>query len=482
MRHFFLVDYENVKEKGLEGFFSLKRKDTVYVFYSVNQQKISMEFIQTLRKGFFNPKIEYVYVKAGKQSLDMQLSSFLGYLISENGTFACDYTIVSSDRDFLHVLDFWNDRMGKTVVFEYPTIDRYLKKDTVALLSAPKEEEKKEASSSARSTSSSRGTVSSSRTRSSSRTGTAARQGRNVSQPQARNSGLSQQKKGRELERAANEADELKRSSSRSGERARSASALPVKVSPEEVSLRSREAEKKASPGTVGSATVSARPVQRASSAGRGQQKPVRRDEDLLREEPVQDEAKEASAMVEGLKEEPVKEVPAGPDSPMEDTAVTTEETGEEEAPLTQAAETPSAAAAEEDTKDGEAASSADKDDEAGEPVKKSAPKKKAPAAKSTSAAKASAKKKEEAHPETAQGDEAASSRQAQSEKTMLNNRLQQVLAKAQVDTKVISEITHLVLEHMDEKNFRQVVYREMIKKYRQADGLEYYRIIKNVI
>ncbi|MBQ1466609.1 MAG: hypothetical protein IIZ17_08040, partial [Eubacteriaceae bacterium] len=110
MRHFFLVDYENVKEKGLEGFFSLKRRDTVYVFYSVNQQKISMEFIQTLRKGFFNPKIEYVYVKAGKQSLDMQLSSFLGYLISENGTFACDHTIVSSDRDFLHVLDFWNDR------------------------------------------------------------------------------------------------------------------------------------------------------------------------------------------------------------------------------------------------------------------------------------------------------------------------------------------------------------------------------------
>ena len=135
-----------------------------------------------------------------------------------------------------------------------------------------------------------------------------------------------------------------------------------------------------------------------------------------------------------------------------------------------------------EDKKDESEELSPEKADEAAEQVKKSAPKKKASSSKSTSGQKASAAKKEDVQPEAAQSDEAVPSRQAQSEKTMLNNRLQQVLAKAQVDTKIISEITHLVLEHMDEKNFRQVVYREMIKKYRQADGLEYYRIIKNVI
>ncbi|MBR2781490.1 MAG: hypothetical protein IKD81_08795 [Eubacteriaceae bacterium] len=470
MRHFFLVDYENVKEKGLEGFFSLKRRDTVYVFYSVNQQKISMEFIQTLRKGFFNPKIEYVYVKAGKQSLDMQLSSFLGYLISENGTFACDYTIVSSDRDFLHVLDFWNDRIGKNVVFEYPTIDRYLKKDTVALLSAPKEDEKKEPASSRRTSSSSKSASSSARARTASRTLPSRQNTRNVSQPHARNSNAAMQNRYRELERAAKEEETSGRPRTSEGERTRAASALPVKVTSEESSPRNRQTEKKTETTSARTAYESGRREQKASGSASAARRTARRDEDVLKETPAEevpvkaatDAAAEAAAdTLETLL--PVKQ---------EEAVKEERETGEA------SAEVPAA----EDKKDESEELSPEKADEAAEQVKKGAPKKKASSSKSTSGQKASAAKKEDVQPEAAQSDEAVPSRQAQSEKTMLNNRLQQVLAKAQVDTKIISEITHLVLEHMDEKNFRQVVYREMIKKYRQADGLEYYRIIKNVI
>ena len=465
MRHFFLVDYENVKEKGLEGFFSLRRKDTVYVFYSVNQQKISMEFIQTLRKGFFNPKIEYVYVRAGKQSLDMQLSSFLGYLISENGTFACDYTIVSSDRDFLHVLDFWNDRLGKTVVFEYPTIDRYLKKDTVALLSAPKEEEKKEPASSRRTSSSSKSTSSSTRARSSSTAVSSRRNTRKVSQPPARNSNAAQQNRARELERAAKEADELKKASSRTEERSRAASALPVKVTRDEDALRNRETDKKAEPKAA-NASEALRRDQKASGGGDARQKTARRDEDIQKDPQADAAPVKEAAMDKAETQLPVK---------------TQESVKEEREALFGPDESSEVSIAEETKKESEEASP-DKADEAAEPAKKNAPKKKASASKSASGTKASAVKKDEAQPEASQSEEGGSSRQAQSEKTMLNNRLQQVLAKAQVDTKIISEITHLVLEHMDEKNFRQVVYREMIKKYRQADGLEYYRIIKNVM
>ena len=474
MRHFFLVDYENVKEKGLEGFFSLKRRDTVYVFYSVNQQKISMEFIQTLRKGFFNPKIEYVYVKAGKQSLDMQLSSFLGYLISENGTFACDYTIVSSDRDFLHVLDFWNDRIGKNVVFEYPTIDRYLKKDTVALLSAPKEDEKKESASSRRTSSSSKSTSSSASARTSSGTLSSGQSTRNVSRTQTRNTNAASQNRYRELERAAKEEETTGRVGTQGGERTRAASALPVKVTSAEAALRNREAEKKSESRTAGNSSEAVRRNQKTSVSRSAAQKTARRDEDVLKETPAEEIPVKAAADMAA--EAPAETAETLPPIKTEETVreerETVPETGEA------SAEVPAA----EDKKDEIEELSRDKADEASEPVRKSAPKKKASSSKSTSGQKASAAKKEDVQPEAAQSDEAVPSRQAQSEKTMLNNRLQQVLAKAQVDTKIISEITHLVLEHMDEKNFRQVVYREMIKKYRQADGLEYYRIIKNVI
>ena len=474
MRHFFLVDYENVKEKGLEGFFSLKRRDTVYVFYSVNQQKISMEFIQTLRKGFFNPKIEYVYVKAGKQSLDMQLSSFLGYLISENGTFACDYTIVSSDRDFLHVLDFWNDRIGKNVVFEYPTFDRYLKKDTVALLSAPKEDEKKEPASSRRTSSSSKSASSSTRARASSRTLPSRQNTRNVSQPQARNSNAAMQNRYRELERAAKEEETSGRARTSEGERTRAASALPVKVTSEESSPRNRQTEKKTETTSVRTAYESGRREQKASGSRSAARRTARRDEDIPKEIPAEEvPVKEAADVTaEAAAERLETLLPVKSEESVREERENVPETGEV------FAEVPAA----EDKKDESEELSLDKADEAAEPVRKSAPKKKASSSKSASAQKASVAKKEDQLPEAAQSDEAVPSRQAQSEKTMLNNRLQQVLAKAQVDTKIISEITHLVLEHMDEKNFRQVVYREMIKKYRQADGLEYYRIIKNVI
>ncbi|MBO4359862.1 MAG: hypothetical protein J5822_03180 [Eubacteriaceae bacterium] len=436
MRHFFLVDYENVKEKGLEGFFSLKRRDTVYVFYSINQQKISMEFIQTLRKGFFNPKIEYVYVKAGKQSLDMQLSSFLGYLISENGTFSCDYTIVSGDRDFLHVLDFWNDRMGKNIVFEYPTIDRYLKKDTVALLSAPKEEDMKE---SPRRTSS--GTRSSSASSSSSRggsksTASSARGGSSSSRQSAKKE---QDKPSREKSPA---------SSNRTESRSSSESAAAVKEREENVRTSSQRSTEAASAAGAGKRN-DRRP------AVSGKVPAVKKDidkEKLLQDtrEVITEVIPIASSVAEALPEEMIPE--------------------EARVVLKAAADV---IAAHSDASPGN-----------GAPAKGSSGPQGGKGGSSEKKSSSSGSQKQEAPSESAASEESPSAAkpQTQSEKTMLNNRLQQVLANAKLDTQLISEITHLVLSHMDEKNFRQVVYREIIKKYRQADGLKYYRIIKNIL
>ena len=247
-----------------------------------------------------------------------------------------------------------------------------------------------------------------------------------------------------------------------------------MKVTSAEAALRNREAEKKSESRTAGNSSEAVRRNQKTSVSRSAAQKTARRDEDVLKETPAEEIPVKAAADMAA--EAPAETAETLPPIKTEETVreerETVPETGEA------SAEVPAA----EDKKDEIEELSRDKADEASEPVRKSAPKKKASSSKSTSGQKASAAKKEDVQPEAAQSDEAVPSRQAQSEKTMLNNRLQQVLAKAQVDTKIISEITHLVLEHMDEKNFRQVVYREMIKKYRQADGLEYYRIIKNVI
>lgn len=92
---YYLVDFENVNEKGLESSDELGEHDHIYIFYTKNTPKISMEVLSKINKA----KLHFYNIPVGKQSLDMSLVTVLGYLIGKNGS-NCRYVIVSKDNDY----------------------------------------------------------------------------------------------------------------------------------------------------------------------------------------------------------------------------------------------------------------------------------------------------------------------------------------------------------------------------------------------
>lgn len=101
---YFLVDYENVHMTGLEGIEELSKTDTVYIFYSMNADSLSFEVMKLLSAA--KAHIEYIKVNTqGRNALDFQLSSYIGYLLGRHEGARC--YIVSNDKGYANVQIFW---------------------------------------------------------------------------------------------------------------------------------------------------------------------------------------------------------------------------------------------------------------------------------------------------------------------------------------------------------------------------------------
>ncbi len=101
----YLIDFENVHEDGFSALGRLGDRDAVYCFFTKNVAKISMSALAGIRSG----QLHFVEADSGKQSLDLALVSYLGYLIGTK-TQELYYEIVSNDNGFQKVADFWNRR------------------------------------------------------------------------------------------------------------------------------------------------------------------------------------------------------------------------------------------------------------------------------------------------------------------------------------------------------------------------------------
>lgn len=97
----YLIDYENVREEGLSSIQPGSLDDIIYLFYTVNAAKISLDALAGLAAN-----LRIIKVPAGKQSLDMHLVSYLGYLVARYGA-GDSYVVVSKDTGFDGVIDFW---------------------------------------------------------------------------------------------------------------------------------------------------------------------------------------------------------------------------------------------------------------------------------------------------------------------------------------------------------------------------------------
>ncbi len=112
----FLIDFENVKSKGLTGIEVLTPEDKVIIFYSENSDTISFDMHRKVLTC--KADIEYLKVRVGgKNALDFQLSTLLGYILAK-GQYDSIF-IISGDKGFDKLHDFWNvsfaDRNSITV-------------------------------------------------------------------------------------------------------------------------------------------------------------------------------------------------------------------------------------------------------------------------------------------------------------------------------------------------------------------------------
>lgn len=101
----YLIDFENVKSKGLTGIEQLSPDDKVIIFYSENSDTISFEMHRKVMNS--SADIEYLKVRVGgKNALDFQLSTLLGYLLAKE--LYTHIFIISGDKGFDKLHDFWN--------------------------------------------------------------------------------------------------------------------------------------------------------------------------------------------------------------------------------------------------------------------------------------------------------------------------------------------------------------------------------------
>lgn len=106
---FFLVDYENVNTPGLNGLKNLTAEDVVVIFYSDKADTMTFGLHKRLNEAL--AEIRYQKVSVGtRNALDFQLCSYLGYAICQNAGQDVKYYVVSRDREYRVLSNYWSHR------------------------------------------------------------------------------------------------------------------------------------------------------------------------------------------------------------------------------------------------------------------------------------------------------------------------------------------------------------------------------------
>lgn len=95
----FFVDYENVKNKGLNGISELDKQDQVYILYSENANTMTMDTVKKVTKS--KAIIDYLDIKClGANALDFQLCVLMGSKIGKFRGSNLELYIVSEDHGY----------------------------------------------------------------------------------------------------------------------------------------------------------------------------------------------------------------------------------------------------------------------------------------------------------------------------------------------------------------------------------------------
>ena len=105
---YYLIDFENVGTDDIKDFNSVSEGDTLILFYSEHCKAISLDVINTI----IQMKLHYssFKVKVGtKNALDFQLATYLGYLIGQGNREEDKYFIISKDKGYDCLCEYWKD-------------------------------------------------------------------------------------------------------------------------------------------------------------------------------------------------------------------------------------------------------------------------------------------------------------------------------------------------------------------------------------
>lgn len=104
---YYFVDYENVLQSGLNGIDKLTENDKVVIFYTPTNETLTFAMYKKMTRC--NADIElYRIASGGKDALNFQLCTFLGYVIGNSPETEC--YIISDDKSYEYMVSFWKDR------------------------------------------------------------------------------------------------------------------------------------------------------------------------------------------------------------------------------------------------------------------------------------------------------------------------------------------------------------------------------------
>ncbi len=102
----YLIDTENVRSVWTLLLDNMTEQDKIYVFFTMNSGNVSYENLNGILSS--GKQVELMECFTGKNGLDFQLVSYLGYLLKENGT--AEYIIISDDGGYDAALKFWEKK------------------------------------------------------------------------------------------------------------------------------------------------------------------------------------------------------------------------------------------------------------------------------------------------------------------------------------------------------------------------------------
>lgn len=117
---YFFVDYENVKEDGLDLLRRVKREDKIFIFYSENVPKISLDLVGVMLGRKLTVQLVKV-ITGHKDSLDHQMAIYLGMFMSKSKE--DDYCVISGDMAFSDVVTFY--RRKKYRIYRVTQMSEY---------------------------------------------------------------------------------------------------------------------------------------------------------------------------------------------------------------------------------------------------------------------------------------------------------------------------------------------------------------------